>query len=1455
LMAETNTRRQSVNFLGFLRSQLSGLQGIPTLCYELIQNADDVKDEQGNPGTSRISFDVCDDALYVENDGVFREIDFTRMENVSWGNKREEAGTTGAFGIGFISVYQVTDSPEIFSSGLHWRFQPDAAENERILETKVETHLTQFRLPWAFETSNVRQELRIPPVDPSELEGFVRFISQAIEAACLFLKQVTVLELRRSGNLVRRIETLKEGNTMLLSDGNGEIVWRILEGRFEQTAASMRARYGALIEEKRQPTVKIALPETPLENGLLYAFLPSETHTGLPFHINADFYPSQDRKRILFEQNYQSEWNNLAIRCAATTLAENVDGILDTLPPQSFWDFAERVKRASDSSNLSEAFTNFWRELKPRIREKPAILTTWEERKIPPATFYLDYDEQVNAAKIFENLGIGTVHPDLRGHRNLLIETGVNLLWIEDVAGALRRSGFVERIELQSLPGSLSTKEGWQILWAAMNNLWGRASISDQFAAKDLLEDCAIAFGSDGALWPPGQLFQADSATQELFTKISSMIWYVPHRDNTPLPAFLVPDFDVREGVRLIQSVQTSLPALWAEGNYDPQKVYEWLERYRDEIANDYDLKNEVRSLSIWPTADGTLKPLNQLYLAGDFDDPLNLAQLVDVESLGGRREFLETTLDVSRLDFLTYVRDWVPQVLATRQLDKSSRFRLLKVLAENLGKLQGQADLQKRLTDLPLVWCGEEVFDSGRKVYFDSKIVRKVIGKQGRIAKLPPENPEAVRAFYDWLGVVEEPRPGDVIARIRAVVSTPPQPESLKIIETIFEYLAERWIHWDDNIQSKYIPLQSETWLGGTKRLDTWFKPFEVSAIYQRYLFESQGNFLKIDTRIQRQGSELIRFLGVQREPTTAQVVSHLLYCSQKGEAGTQEIYVYLSRNVHDPAILQLKNKACLYLKLSSGIERYFRPDQVFWEQHPFGDYRYRLGAEFGQFKELFDLLGVKSQATAQDAIQVLLEIADEFGRTHVSLVDREDVEDTAIRCWRLLSEALEDGEIDAKTIKTKLEKQNTIPDARHLLEPPRYLFFGDRPGWGAKFEVLQNSLTPRIEGAWLAMEAAGVQRLSKAIQTQMHQCVNRQEDQEMALRLRERRPLVRRVIEEHRSKGVKDFDLESVDGLTYAKAEQIEVVRVFTGFRKEESTLEDVDAVHLDGTIYFVAENGHRPWKGIAREIAYVLHPSGELSSLGMELKEILSQSFKEAAATLDEYMYPRIEDAPGEAPEGQTVQPGDKEVEDTGVLPGGEEPGDKKTTSGQTSTGHQPVQGGGQPKDKPEPKKPVKRKTTRLLSYVNPGDETTEGTEKPEAAARRTEIGQLGVDLVMKFENDAGRQPTDMETIQVHHPGYDVKSVDKLGQTRYIEVKSFSGTWDSQNPAQLTKTEFETAQELGSSFWLYVVERVESEDAHMIRIQNPAHRADYFLFDHRWMKLAADAETREVFQASEE
>ena len=79
-MTQPMTKNQSINYFGFLPKELGDLRSATTLARELIQNADDAKNDAGELSASRITFDVRDDALVVSNDAVFREIDFARIE-------------------------------------------------------------------------------------------------------------------------------------------------------------------------------------------------------------------------------------------------------------------------------------------------------------------------------------------------------------------------------------------------------------------------------------------------------------------------------------------------------------------------------------------------------------------------------------------------------------------------------------------------------------------------------------------------------------------------------------------------------------------------------------------------------------------------------------------------------------------------------------------------------------------------------------------------------------------------------------------------------------------------------------------------------------------------------------------------------------------------------------------------------------------------------------------------------------------------------------------------------------------------------------------------------------------------------------------------------------------------------------------------------------------------------
>ena len=86
------------------------------------------------------------------------------MRDVASGSKRGESGdrTTGAFGVGFISVYQITDRPEIRSAGRIWILRPDNPEDRTRIKQWMDPSITVergtvFRLPWAFEESSVRK--------------------------------------------------------------------------------------------------------------------------------------------------------------------------------------------------------------------------------------------------------------------------------------------------------------------------------------------------------------------------------------------------------------------------------------------------------------------------------------------------------------------------------------------------------------------------------------------------------------------------------------------------------------------------------------------------------------------------------------------------------------------------------------------------------------------------------------------------------------------------------------------------------------------------------------------------------------------------------------------------------------------------------------------------------------------------------------------------------------------------------------------------------------------------------------------------------------------------------------------------------------------------------------------------------------------------------------------------
>lgn len=140
------------------------------LIYELLQNADDAM-PAGSAQESRIAFILDDDALWVANSGrELDEADVRGLCGISASSKRAGPGkcraSIGHKGMGFKSVLEITDTPEVYSTSISFHFSAARAVDamhplvqEGVLLGVTRAPVTRF--PWEIDTEPAQwQELR-----------------------------------------------------------------------------------------------------------------------------------------------------------------------------------------------------------------------------------------------------------------------------------------------------------------------------------------------------------------------------------------------------------------------------------------------------------------------------------------------------------------------------------------------------------------------------------------------------------------------------------------------------------------------------------------------------------------------------------------------------------------------------------------------------------------------------------------------------------------------------------------------------------------------------------------------------------------------------------------------------------------------------------------------------------------------------------------------------------------------------------------------------------------------------------------------------------------------------------------------------------------------------------------------------------------------------------------------
>lgn len=1216
-------RSQSIDYLGFLRTKLRDLNGINAMAYELTQNADDVRDDSGNPLTTCVTFDFCEDALIVSNDGEFRQRDFDRMQTIASGDKRLEDGTTGSFGIGFISVYQVTDEPEIISSSRQWKIRPAEASERRIVERNgLTTKGTTFRLPWAFDSKScVRTELGMPAIAQCDIDVMCDQVSSAVVQASLFLKQLKLVEIRRNGTLKKRIERqASELNLLVLQEDDRITEWILLVGDFDERASVLKRQYPQILP-KRNSKVRIAIERSATTSGRLYATLPTEMCIDpLPFHINADFVPTSDRKRVIFESGADSEWNRAAVHAAACILAANVEvlkqGLFSHVELWKLIDAVERISRNTRAGQVDLAFSTFWEELAPQLQRTPIVYTasnSWvrpDEARVP-----ITESEQA-AIPVFQGLGINVPHTDLRAYFNTMRgPLKMRALLLHDVADSFRRHGLTKVAPLSVAPSILQNLDHWPLLWNALHAIHGNRSVSPQDIAPSALRDCAIALTTNDEICPPNKMFRSDSAsTSRLFADEN----WLSTTFESPFLNSIVPEFGLSDAITYVKQLiaRGDLNSEQDNAGFKVDTFYQWLDDRKPQLTTIQ--KQELSQLPVWRSSQG-LRPLTELYVPGDFEDPLGLSSLVEHSLARNHRELLKQ-LTAKPLTFITYALELLPSKLKSDGLDIHKRRAAIRLLARKLSELQETEGVRAHeiLSQLPLVECNDGAFRIARDAYLPSDHLRLFV-PSARFANQDSEHP-ALQSLYQWLGINQTAKPQDIIARIREWTDHPPTPSSRQLIENAFGHLIYEWQRHSNNLaqlESQYGPLKTLRWLPCAGDTSQWYPPHELYARFQEHLFASQGKFLGIKREMERDAAKMrfLAFLGVTDAAPPLLIARHILACSMNSDTSlNMDVYRSLSQTLDDTALGILRDEPCLLVETGDG-STFVKPSECYWQSHPFGSLRHQLGQQWLQYRPLLDRLGVNEAPTMDDCVSVLIEIEGLYGAKKSLLDEDARIEQAVLGCWQVMHSCLtnvpseaDESRQNPTELRAKLERRKVIPNKKHRLIKPEMTFIEDRHDWASKFRALENEIIQPYAEIWKMMELAGAQRISRA-EVNIAESAGACDAIELKRHLISRTSALARALE---AEGFATVRLdEKLARLRITQHTHLTVQYVLRTFKTFTSEPEDVDVVYdaVNDELHVVEKTGGFNWMSLARELSYALSPTGQIGNLPASVSHVLS------------------------------------------------------------------------------------------------------------------------------------------------------------------------------------------------------------------------------------------------------
>jgi len=1246
----------TANLLGNIRSHIAGLQGYDVMALELIQNADDAKAES-------VAFDITDRGLFVSNSGKFTycgdllskpcsfisshnySCDYHRLADVGSGGKLSRGENIGRFGIGFVSTYQVTDHPEIRSSGIKLTLHPE--DGKWFIEPFEQPKGTTFFLPWADEpNTETRLALGLSHVSASHIDQLAEDFQKVLRKSLLFLRHVKKAEVRRNGQLLLACDLDRgEGHDLIVSfRPSGEVEqWHILRADATEAAAQLYGKHPRLQSLGRSTKVSIGLriDPSPLAEGVLYAFLPTEQSTGMPMHINADFFPESDRKAIIFAgHQHEQAWNEMIIGFAAVEIARDLENLIKVIGDVQLWQILARAFELSNSSNHPNCFKRFWELLKVSGSKAHITLAQDSSLQLPSGIFIPRTQLTSQQAKTLLEIGGKLVAADLQPFRTAINQLGAPILTFESLVNLLEKA-LSMLVAGETIVEDEKLNSFYLPLWSMVNDLLPDAVNHTPTIklAIQRLKDIPFIVTEDFYTVTINQSFLTPAALDASRVSLLLPRLAIAANDILEFPRIerLIRKLSLDSVVNhiILESANDLIEEVIGVTNLDLRDLYSMFADLDRQGNFEVQVYQELRNLPIWLSSRGLIQATHSL-LPGNFTDPTGQADLLDTSVLtDSAREFVSRKLGVPTQTIEAFVQTVLPKFFNDHEPLNVQNYNSLITELANHPTLVNDEKIRQLLSSLPIVPTLDGCWSRPTNTYRRNDDFIKVLGDASHLWLDTSRVPKAlsVHTFIDNLGIRRIPLAQHLVDRMLFIANKyRPNDEARRASADTFYFLCDRYEDWNEKpfFKVEIDRLREVACFPSEGDAESWHTSEDLYAPYRAEAFKSQAKILDFrnTARLKRQ---LLEKLDFHINPETKLVIDHLQYCMKTGTQPHNSTYQVLNERAHqpDPLISALTGSRCIYVESQKG---FVRPNQLYWSKQQLGRYAFTITANHEIFKPLYTAIGVKDAPEGRDYIDILLDIVGEYFEQSKPVTGKDKLVYEA--CLIGVSTADEHQEIDLLDI----QKLQVAPTILNFMGHPTYpdeVLLQDSE-WHAGFfsGELDRALCKPAPELWPLIEKIGVKRLSESAKVMLEVVEgHKNEELELAEKLMERIDILGRLLHD-KPTIVKQKMQKALSELSAISFDQVRIqTSVHIGGDWVSAPPSAAQAFYdIDkGQLILARPVGDRSWSHILNAIFHQLMPEesgSEISKLTLSVKSLMSMPVDEAHRELTDAKVPFLD-----------------------------------------------------------------------------------------------------------------------------------------------------------------------------------------------------------------------------------